>query len=63
MINSYFYPRFLRIDILFQDLIHQLNSAIAELQASKNTWLHKTWSSLRDVTKKDNAPTPDKEST
>lgn len=50
--------------IFQQDLTHQLNSAIAELQASKNTWLHKTWSSLRDVTKKDgNAPTPDKEST
>lgn len=46
-----------------QDLIHQLNSAIAELQASKNTWLHKTWSSLKDVTKKDNASIPDKEST
>ncbi|XP_054720811.1 rab GTPase-activating protein 1-like [Uloborus diversus] len=41
-----------------QDLIHQLNSAIAEIQASKNTWLHKTWSSLRDVTKKE-GPAPD----
>ncbi|GFS47608.1 rab GTPase-activating protein 1 [Nephila pilipes] len=36
-----------------QDLIHQLNNAIAEIQASKNTWLHKTWSSLKDVTKKE----------
>ncbi|KAG8201686.1 hypothetical protein JTE90_012751 [Oedothorax gibbosus] len=36
-----------------QDLIHQLNNAVAEIQASKHTWLHKTWSSLRDVTKKD----------
>ncbi|KFM66636.1 Rab GTPase-activating protein 1, partial [Stegodyphus mimosarum] len=47
-----------------QDLIHQLNSAIAEIQASKNTWLHKTWSSLRDVTKKDGpSSTDNKEST
>ncbi|GIY53604.1 rab GTPase-activating protein 1 [Caerostris extrusa] len=32
---------------------NQLNNAVAEIQASKNTWLHKTWSSLKDVTKKE----------
>ncbi|XP_074654020.1 rab GTPase-activating protein 1-like [Tubulanus polymorphus] len=32
-----------------QDLTHQLNSAMNELQASKNTWLSKTWSSLREA--------------
>ncbi|XP_015930065.1 rab GTPase-activating protein 1 [Parasteatoda tepidariorum] len=42
-----------------QDLIHQLNNAVAEIQASKNTWLHKTWSSLRDVTKKENSTLAD----
>lgn len=36
-----------------QDLTHQLNGAIAELQASKNTWIHKTLSSIRDATRKE----------
>uniref|UniRef100_T1J7L1 Rab-GAP TBC domain-containing protein n=1 Tax=Strigamia maritima TaxID=126957 RepID=T1J7L1_STRMM len=36
-----------------QDLNHQLNTALSELQASKNTWFHKTISSIRDATKKD----------
>ncbi|KAK7095541.1 rab GTPase-activating protein 1-like isoform X2 [Littorina saxatilis] len=38
-----------------QDLTHQLNAALTELQASRNTWFHKTLSSIRDVahTKKD----------
>ncbi|XP_067125616.1 rab GTPase-activating protein 1-like isoform X2 [Centruroides vittatus] len=36
-----------------QDLTHQLNGAVAELQASKNTWLHKTLSSIRDATRKE----------
>ncbi|XP_046330913.1 rab GTPase-activating protein 1-like isoform X2 [Haliotis cracherodii] len=33
-----------------QDLTHQLNSAISEIQASKNTWFHKTISSIKEVT-------------
>lgn len=37
-----------------QDLTHQLNSAINELQSSKNTWFHKTLLSIRDAAKKDN---------
>ncbi|ESO96116.1 hypothetical protein LOTGIDRAFT_116192 [Lottia gigantea] len=38
-----------------QDLTHQLNSAITEIQASKNTWFNKTINSIREVaqTKKD----------
>lgn len=36
-----------------QDLTHQLNSAIAEVQASRNTWFHKTLTSIREVTKKE----------
>ncbi|XP_076436762.1 rab GTPase-activating protein 1-like isoform X2 [Babylonia areolata] len=38
-----------------QDLTHQLNAALTELQASKNTWFHKTITSIREVanTKKD----------
>lgn len=35
-----------------QDLTHQLNSAITEIQASKNTWFQKTLTSIRDVTTK-----------
>lgn len=36
-----------------QDLTHQLSCASAELQASKNTWLHKTLSSIREVARKE----------
>ena len=35
-----------------QDLTHQLNTAITEIQASKNTWFQKTLTSIRDVTTK-----------
>ena len=30
--------------------IHQLNSTMSELQSSKNTWLQKTFNSLKEVT-------------
>lgn len=33
-----------------QDLTHQLNSAVTEIQASKNTWFHKTLNSIKEVT-------------
>ena len=33
-----------------QDLTHQLNSAVSEIQASKNTWFHKTINSIKEVT-------------
>lgn len=33
-----------------QDLTHQLNSTITELQSSKNTWFQKTINSLKEVT-------------
>lgn len=33
-----------------QDLTHQLNSAMTELQASKNTWFAKTINSIKEVT-------------
>ena len=38
-----------------QDLTHQLNAALTEIQASKNTWFQKTLSSIKEVahTKKD----------
>ncbi|XP_055895788.1 rab GTPase-activating protein 1-like isoform X1 [Biomphalaria glabrata] len=38
-----------------QDLTHQLNAAVTEITANKNTWFQKTLSSIRDVasTKKD----------
>ncbi|XP_023215853.1 rab GTPase-activating protein 1-like [Centruroides sculpturatus] len=36
-----------------QDVNHQLNVALAELQSVKNTWFHKTLSSIRDATKKE----------
>ncbi|KAG8196661.1 hypothetical protein JTE90_006571 [Oedothorax gibbosus] len=42
-----------------QDLTHQLNAAVNELQTSKNTWFQKTFSSIRDVAKKDNSNTKD----
>lgn len=38
-----------------QDLTHQLNATITELQASKNTWFQKTISSLREATTKKDA--------
>lgn len=39
-----------------QDLVHQLSATVAELQSSKNTWLHKTLSSIREVGRKDSLP-------
>ncbi|KAH9500754.1 Rab GTPase-activating protein 1 [Bulinus truncatus] len=38
-----------------QDLTHQLNAAVSEITANKNTWFQKTLSSIRDVasTKRD----------
>ncbi|XP_041370237.1 rab GTPase-activating protein 1-like [Gigantopelta aegis] len=38
-----------------QDLTHQLNTALTEIQASKNTWFQKTLTSIKEVahTKKD----------
>lgn len=33
-----------------QDLTHQLNSAVSEIQASKNTWFTKTINSIKEVT-------------
>ncbi|XP_054717998.1 rab GTPase-activating protein 1-like [Uloborus diversus] len=44
-----------------QDLTHQLNTAINELQTSKNTWLQKTFSSIRDVAKKDSIAAKEKD--
>ncbi len=35
-----------------QDLTHQLNSALNELQTSKNTWFQKTISSIKEATVK-----------
>lgn len=32
-----------------QDLTHQLNSAVTEIQASKNTWFTKTLNSIKEV--------------
>jgi len=48
-----------------QDLTHQLNAAITEIQASKSTWLNKTLSSIREVTatKKDSVLSGKKDST
>ncbi|GFY53355.1 rab GTPase-activating protein 1 [Trichonephila inaurata madagascariensis] len=42
-----------------QDLTHQLNAAVNELQTSKNTWFQKTFSSIRDATKKDSPGSKD----
>lgn len=36
-----------------QDVNHQLNVALTELQSVKNTWFHKTLSTIRDATKKE----------
>lgn len=48
-----------------QDLTHQLNAAVTEIQASKSTWLNKTLSSIREVTtaKKDSVLSGKKDST
>lgn len=35
-----------------QDLVHQLNSAIVELQTSKSTWFQKTLTSIKEATAK-----------
>lgn len=32
-----------------QDLTHQLNTALAELQTAQNSWLHKTFTSIKEV--------------
>ena len=47
-----------------QDLTHQLNAAITEIQASKSTWLNKTLTSIREVTttKKDSVMSAKKDS-
>ncbi|KFM66118.1 Rab GTPase-activating protein 1, partial [Stegodyphus mimosarum] len=44
-----------------QDLTHQLNAAMNELQTSKNTWFQKTFSSIREAAKKENLASKDKE--
>ena len=31
-----------------QDLLHQLNSAVLEIQTSKNTWFQKTFTTIKD---------------
>ena len=36
-----------------QDLTHQMGAAMAALQASKNTWFHKTLSSIKEAAKKE----------
>ncbi|KAF0299150.1 Rab GTPase-activating protein 1 [Amphibalanus amphitrite] len=36
-----------------QDLTHQMGAALAELQASKSTWFHKTLSSIKEAAKKE----------
>jgi hypothetical protein len=33
-------------------LVHQLHSAVTELQAARNSWLHKTLSSIKEVANK-----------
>ncbi|KAK2157266.1 hypothetical protein LSH36_194g04053 [Paralvinella palmiformis] len=33
-----------------QDLTHQLNAALMEIQESKNTWFHKTLTSIKEAT-------------
>ena len=38
-----------------QDLTHQLNAALNEVSAAKNTWFQKTLTSIRDVTTKKDA--------
>ena len=35
-----------------QDLTHQLNAALTEIQTSKNTWFQKTLSSIKEATVK-----------
>ncbi len=35
-----------------QDLTHQLNTALSEINATKNTWFQKTLTSLREATAK-----------
>jgi hypothetical protein len=41
--------------LLWQDLVHQLHSAVAELQTARNSWppwLHKTLNSIKEVANK-----------
>ena len=45
-------------ECMTQELTHQLNSTMTELQSSKNTWLQKTINSLKEVT---NSHTPKKD--
>ena len=35
-----------------QDLTHQLNAALTEIQTSKNTWFQKTLTSIKEATVK-----------
>lgn len=42
-----------------QDLVHQLNSAMVELQTSKSTWFQKTLTSFKEVTAKVNKDNKD----
>ncbi|XP_078605656.1 rab GTPase-activating protein 1-like [Branchiostoma floridae x Branchiostoma japonicum] len=41
-----------------QDLEHQLNAALSEIQASRNSWFQKTLTSIKEVTKKDSTASP-----
>ncbi len=36
-----------------QDLTHQLNAALGEIQTSKNTWFQKMTTTIKDTVKKD----------
>lgn len=42
-----------------QDLVHQLNSAMVELQTSKSTWFQKTLTSFKEATAKVNKENKD----
>ncbi len=44
-----------------QDLTHQLNAALGEIQTSKNTWFQKTISSIKEATVKKDSKDRDKE--
>jgi hypothetical protein len=44
-----------------QDLTHQMNAALNEIQSSKNTWFQKTLTSIRVVTQKKEGVTKDKD--
>lgn len=42
-----------------QDLTHQLNAAVNEIQASKNTWFQKTLTSIKEATAKKPSDKPE----